>query len=284
MSQLGSIAVQLALPAAAAVATAAIAAAVALARRLRSLAGELARLRSLERRHEVEIAAAHKELENFLYAVSHDLRAPLRSIDGFSLALLEDYDAKLDDEGRDCLRRVRDAAQNMGVLIEDLLQLSRATRGEMNIEPVDLSALAESALQRLRASAPGREVTAAIEPGVTGYGDARLLQTLMDNLLSNAWKFTGRTGHALIEFGGERRDGELLCRVHDNGAGFDMAYADKLFAPFQRLHSPTQYPGTGIGLATVKRIVARHGGRVWAEAAKDRGATFHFTLPAAATA
>lgn len=227
------------------------------------------------------LAAANQELEAFAYSVSHDLRAPLRSIDGFSQALLEDYSTKLDDDGKDSLRRVRNAAQHMAALIDDMLKLSRATRGELNICPVDLSALAHSILAALRQQAPERSVEVSIAPGMVAQGDARLLGSVMENLLSNAWKFTGKKTGARIAVSAEAKDGELECRVRDNGAGFDMAYARNLFTPFQRLHLATEFPGNGIGLATVKRIVARMGGSVRAEGVPGEGATFCFTLPLA---
>ena len=229
------------------------------------------------------LTAANQELETFAYSVSHDLRAPLRSIDGFSQALLEDYEAKLDDEGKDSLRRVRKATQRMGVLIDDMLKLSRSTRGDLVVCAVDLSQLAAKIAAELRLADPAREVEMRIAPGVIALGDAGLLGSVLDNLLSNAWKFTGKTPGARIEFDAQVMGEELICRVRDNGAGFDMAYAGYLFAPFQRLHKPTEFPGNGVGLATAKRIIARHGGRIWAEGAINRGATFYFALPKAST-
>lgn len=219
------------------------------------------------------------ELEAFSYSVSHDLRAPLRSIDGFSQALLEDYADRLDETGRQYLGRVRAATVRMGTLIDDLLKLSRVTRAEMTREPVDVSALTESIIADLRREFPEREVEVVIEPGILVEGDSKLLHIALDNLLSNAWKFTGQRRPARIEFGLREVGGERACFVRDNGAGFDMAYANKLFGPFQRLHAPTEFPGTGIGLAIVHRIILRHGGRIWVEAAVGNGATFYFTLP-----
>jgi PAS domain S-box-containing protein len=230
-----------------------------------------------------QLAAANVELEAFSYSVSHDLRAPLRSIDGFSQALLEDCGPALDATGKGYLRRVRGAAQHMAQLIDDLLGLARVTRAEMSFAPVDLSALAAEVVGELREGEPGRAVEVSISPGLRANGDARLCRVLLFNLLGNAWKFSADRRPARIELGDAEHgeNGMVACYVRDNGAGFDMAYADKLFAPFQRLHSREEYPGTGIGLATVQRIVGRHGGRVWAEGEVGRGATFGFTLPAA---
>jgi PAS domain S-box-containing protein len=229
-------------------------------------------------RRVAELAAVNRELEAFSYSVSHDLRAPLRSIDGFSQALLEEYGEKLTGEGQDYLRRVRAATQRMGDLIDDLLNLARVTRREMRREPVDLSAVARTILGQLRKGDPDRRVETIVADGLVGWGDPHLLRLVLENLLANAWKFTGRQPAARIEFGMERRDGEAVYYVRDNGVGFDMAYRDKLFGAFQRLHAAREFPGTGIGLATVQRIVTRHGGRVWAEAALGEGATFYFTL------
>lgn len=233
-------------------------------------------------RRSAELEAANKELEAFAYSVSHDLRAPLRAIDGFSQVLIEDYDARLDDEGRDSLRRVREASQRMAQLIDDMLKLSRATRGELDIGPVDLSRIAEAVVAELRRSAPDREVQTVVTPDIRVLGDRRLLGTAMENLLSNAWKFTARAPAARIEFSAVREAGQIVCCVSDNGAGFDMAYAGNLFAPFQRLHRASDFPGNGIGLATVKRVIARLGGTVRAEGAVGQGARFCFSLPDAA--
>ncbi|MFQ5862914.1 MAG: ATP-binding protein [Candidatus Brocadiales bacterium] len=225
-----------------------------------------------------ELAATNKELEAFSYSVSHDLRAPLRGIDGFSKALLEDYTDKLDPQGRDYLQRVRVASQRMGQLIEDLLNLSRITRSEMRHEEVNLSAIAKTVAAELQEMQPERQVEFVIAEGVVAQGDERLLQVALNNLLNNAWKFTIKRPRARIEFGVTRHEGKLAYFVRDNGAGFDMAYADKLFGAFQRLHKPSEFEGTGIGLAIVQRIIHRHGGRVWAEGAVEKGATFYFTL------
>jgi PAS domain S-box-containing protein len=225
-----------------------------------------------------QLEATNKELEAFTYSVSHDLRAPLRSIDGFSLALLEDYADRLDEDGQDYLRRVRAASQRMAQLIEDLLQLSRLTRREMRREMVDLSQLVQTIAAELQQREPERQVGFIIEQGVAADGDAGLLRVALENLLGNAWKFTSKQPRARIEFGVTQRNGEAAYFVCDDGAGFDMAYADRLFSAFQRLHSASEFEGTGIGLATVQRIIHRHGGRIWAEGTVEQGATFYFTL------
>ena len=226
----------------------------------------------------VELAATNEELAAFNYSVSHDLRSPLRSIDGFSQALLEDYTDKLDTQGKDYLTRVRAASQKMGQLIDDLLNLSRMTRTEMRREVVDLSALAQAITAELQNSEPGRQVEFVIAEGMEVNGDKRLLMVVLENLLGNAWKFTEKHPRARIECGITQVNGKPAYFVRDDGAGFDMAYADKLFGAFQRLHGTTEFPGTGIGLATVQRIIHRHGGQVWAEGAVEQGATFYFTL------
>ncbi len=233
--------------------------------------------RDLQRR-QVQMEAANKELEAFAYSVSHDLRAPLRSIDGFSLALLEDYAGKLDAGGQEHLHRVREATQRMAALIDDLLELSRVTRSDMTMERVDVSALAHSVVAGLQQAHPARRVEVAIAPGLAAMADARLLRIVFENLLGNAWKFTGHRAVATIEVGVLQANGPPAFFVRDNGAGFDMAYAGKLFGAFQRLHASQEFPGTGIGLATVQRIIHRHGGRISAEGAVDQGATFSFTL------
>jgi len=225
-----------------------------------------------------ELQAVNKELEAFAYSVSHDLRAPLRSIDGFGQALLEDYGPELDDTAHDYVRRMSAASQRMGGLIDDLLHLSRLTRREMHCQQVDLSALACSVAQELQSSEPDRQVQILITDGLGAYGDPGLLRILMENLMGNAHKFTARHPTARIEFGALCEGDETIFFVRDDGAGFDMAYADKLFGAFQRLHRVTEFEGAGIGLATVQRIVHRHGGRVWAEGAVEQGATFYFTL------
>jgi signal transduction histidine kinase len=266
-----------------------------------------------------QLEAANAELDAFSYSVSHDLRAPLRSIDGFSLALLDDYADKLDAEGKDYLERVRAASQRMGNLIDDLLKLSRVTRAVMEHEQVNLTLIARKITDRLRASQPERQAEFVLDEGLIVLGDAHLLDIALENLLENAWKFTGKREKAVIEFGatqlrnaeygtrefgipsppspllgesstleGEGKGGgnseirtpksEIVYFVRDNGVGFDMTHADKLFQPFQRVHGRGEFPGTGIGLATVKRIIDRHGGRVWIKGESEKGTTVYFTL------
>ncbi len=225
-----------------------------------------------------ELAAANKELEAFSYSVSHDLRAPLRSMDGFSQALLEEYTGKLDDQGKDYLGRIRAASQRMAQLIDDMLSLSRVTRSEMHRERVDMGAVAQSIAAELRRAQPERKAEFVVSPGLYADGDAHLLRIALENLLRNAWKFSGKKPEARIEFGVKEYDGRSAFFVRDNGAGFDMAYAGKLFGAFQRLHGMKEFPGTGIGLSIVMRIIHRHGGRIWAEGEVEKGATFYFTL------
>jgi DNA-binding response OmpR family regulator len=225
-----------------------------------------------------ELEAKNEELESFSYSVAHDLRAPLRSLDGFSLALLEDYSEKLDVEGRQFLQYIREGAQQMATLIDDLLALSRVTRSEFRRERVDLSEIAQAIVERLRQTQPERSVEITIAEGLVEEADPHLLVIVLENLLGNAWKYTGKRAQARIEVGASLHGSSRAFFVRDNGAGFDMAYASKLFGVFQRLHSPREFEGTGIGLATVQRIIRRHGGRIWAEAEVDRGATFHFAL------
>ena len=239
-----------------------------------------AELEERVRSRTVALDAANKELEAFSYSISHDLRAPLRSIDGFSRMVQADYAASLDDGGRDHLTRIRAAAQRMGQLIDDLLKLSRIGRAELFREPVDLSALAREVAAELHHHDPSRVVALEVADGLTVHGDHRLLRVVLENLLGNAWKFTSKRAHAHIAFGAEQRNGRLAYYVRDNGAGFDAAFSDKLYGAFQRLHASEDFPGTGIGLATVRRIVSRHCGRVWAEGAVDQGATFWFDVGA----
>jgi PAS domain S-box-containing protein len=225
-----------------------------------------------------ELQATNAELESFSYSVSHDLRAPLRSIDGFSRILLKQSADKLDEESRENLHRVRAASQRMGELIDDLLQLSRAVRVGMQAAPLDLGAIACSTIERLQEAEPARRVECVVAPDLQASGDPSLVRVVLENLLNNAWKFTAKRTDARIEVGAEECDGERAFFVRDNGAGFDAAYADKLFGAFQRLHGQDEFPGHGIGLATVQRIIRRHGGRVWAEGKVGEGAVFHFTL------
>ncbi len=239
------------------------------------------------RRARVEVAlrdatsaaeAASRELETFSYSVSHDLRSPLRAIDGFSQALSEDSADRLDGQGRAYLERIRAGVQRMAQLIDDLLQLAGVTRAEMRYETVDLSALARDVVGELRQVEPGRGVEVLVADGLAGEGDPRLLRVAIANLLGNAWKFTRPREAARIEFGATTQEGTTTYFVRDNGVGFDMTYADKLFGAFQRLHSGAEFEGTGIGLATVRRVIARHGGRTWAAGGVGSGATFSFTL------
>ena len=239
---------------------------------------EITRLNTALRHNVEQLTVANKELEAFSYSVSHDLRAPLRGIDGFSRVLAEQYPDRLDERGCDYLARVRHAAQRMNLLIEDMLKLSRIGRAEMRRDTVNLSDLASSVISDLRQRDPEREVDVAIQPDLLVTGDCGLLRIVLENLLGNAWKFTGKTADARIAVGSSSREGESLVFVRDNGTGFDMAYAEKLFIPFQRLHTEEEFPGTGIGLAIVSRIIIRHGGRVWAEAKEGEGTTIFFTL------
>lgn len=231
-------------------------------------------------RRSAELDAANKELEAFAYSVSHDLRAPLRGIDGFSQALLEDYAPQLDATGKDYLNRVRAATQRMAMLIDDLLNLSRVTRAEMHRERIDLSAMALAIAGELRSGDPNRDADFAVSPNLYAEGDTRLVRVVLENLLGNSWKFTSKLTHAKIEFAKSPSNGHGngAFFVRDNGAGFDQAHASRLFGAFQRLHGMNEFPGTGIGLATVQRIIHRHGGHVWAEGEVNKGATFYFML------
>lgn len=224
------------------------------------------------------LEAANRELEAFSYSVSHDLRSPLRSIDGFSLALLQDYGHILEDEGKVYLERVRANTQRMGDLIDAMLQLSRVTRVEMHVETMNLSRLSTEIAEGLAESEPDHPVNFIAQKGIRVQGDPRLLRVAMENLLANAWKYSSKVAHPQVEFGMRQIAGKPAYFVRDNGAGFDMAYVGKLFGTFQRLHAEADFPGTGIGLATVKRIIQRHGGRVWAEGSPGVGSTFYFTL------
>ncbi|MBF0134985.1 MAG: ATP-binding protein [Magnetococcus sp. DMHC-1] len=236
----------------------------------------------LERRIRERTSAlelANKELESFAYTVSHDLRGPLRSISGFSDILLEDYEDRLDDDGKEYLANLRQGCKEMNALIDGLLRLSRSTQGEVFRQSIDLSALSEDVLTQLGRSTPQRPVTWRVMPGMRVFGDLRLIKTAMENMLNNAWKYTGKSPRAVIEIAYRHEGREIVYSIRDNGVGFDMAYASKLFHPFQRLHKSRDFEGIGIGLATVQRIINRHGGRIWAEAIVGQGATFHFTLP-----
>lgn len=226
-----------------------------------------------------ELARKDKAFEALCHSVSHDLRAPLRTIDGFSQALLEDCADKLDATGREYLDRVRAAAQRMAAMIDGLLQLSRVSQAELLRVRTNLSEIARSVADELQRKEPARRVALSIEDDRFAMADGRLMKVVLSHLLANAWKFTARTGAPRIEFGATEKDGATAFFVRDNGAGFDMAYVGKLFSPFRRLHGEAEFPGIGIGLATVQRILDRHGGRVWAEGAVGRGATIRFTLP-----
>ncbi len=225
-----------------------------------------------------ELTRINKEMEAFSYSVSHDLRAPLRSINGFAYALLEDYVNVVDDDGRDYLHRICDNAQRMGQLIDDLLSLSRVTRQELKREHIDLSTMSANVADALKRDHPERIVNVEIEPNMLAYGDRGLMGIVLQNLIENAWKYTQKKSSATIRFGTTRVNGETVYYVRDNGAGFDMQHCGKLFGAFQRLHRRDDYEGTGIGLATVQRIIHRHGGRIWAEANVEKGATFYFNL------
>lgn len=225
-----------------------------------------------------ELRATNRELEAFTYSVSHDLRSPLRSIDGFSAALLEDCGEQLDTVGRDYISRIRAASQRMGNLIDSLLHLSRVSRQDMNLTSLDLAQLANEIVDSLRSSQPERQVEFVCPDSLMCEGDRDLLRIVLENLLENAWKYTGKTAQPRVELGAYNRDGEIVYCIRDNGAGFDMKYVDKLFGPFQRLHRDQEFEGLGIGLATVARIIHRHGGEIWAEGQVDEGAAFYFTL------
>src|SRR5258708_14387647 len=243
------------------------------------MAASLERLGRERGQAEAALALSNRELEAFSYSVAHDLRAPLRGINGFSRALLEDFSDKLDEEAKEYLLRIAAAALRIGQLIDALLTPSRLSRTELRREPVDLSRLADAVIHQLRISPPQRTVDFVNQEGLVAYGDPILVRAIFENLLGNAWKFTSGRQDARITFGAEPKDGIFVYCVRDNGAGFDMAYAEKLFAPFQRLHSTAEFAGTGIGLATVQRIVHRHGVEISSEGAVNQGATFRFTLP-----
>ncbi len=225
------------------------------------------------------LESAVRELESFSYSVSHDLRAPLRTISAFTQALAEDLRYQLDDKSRDHLRRVLAAASRMNELIDALLELSRISRSDLGRHKVDLSSVADAVVDELRRRDVSRRLGATVAPDMIVQADGRLVRILLDNLLGNAWKFTAKSDAPHVEVGSETRDDGTVYFVRDNGAGFDMSYAERLFTPFQRLHSEREYAGTGIGLATARRIVERHGGRIWAQSEPGKGTTFYFTLP-----
>ena len=238
--------------------------------------------RVLERTLQLE--QTNRELEAFSSSVSHDLRAPLRHIAGFATVLVEDHAASLNADARACLARIDAGVKHMGTLIDDMLRLAKVAQGELKSEDVDLSALAHEVAAELKAANPARSVDFKAEENLHARGDKALLRVVLENLLSNAWKYTAQKERASIEFGSTAEADGRNYFVRDNGAGFDMQYTSKLFAPFQRLHSQNDFPGHGVGLATIRRIVHRHGGRIWAQAEPEKGATFYFTLPAGAPA
>jgi len=237
-------------------------------------------IEDITERKEIEagLEKAHEELESFSYSVSHDLRAPLRGIDGWSLALLEDYKDKLDEQGREYIDLVRSETQIMGRLIDDLLMFSRQSRADMNQQQLDMTAMAHAIILRLQEQNPTLQADFIVQPGLTVQGDANLIEIALKNLLDNAMKFSSKSSRAMIEFGQVNKEGRKTFFVRDNGVGFNMAYSNKLFGVFRRLHKVSEFPGTGIGLASVQRIINRHGGRIWAEAKVNEGATFYFTL------
>jgi light-regulated signal transduction histidine kinase (bacteriophytochrome) len=245
---------------------------------LRREVAERTRAEAALRRANAATDAANKELEAFSYSVAHDLRAPLRSIDGFSQALVEDCGDNLPPEGRTYIGYLRESAQHMARLIDGLLSLSRLSRAGISRSRMDLVPIVRTIFARLHREHPGRLVELVVPAEIIAVADARMMEVLFENLLENAWKFTSKRRNARIEFGQVLQNGHLVCFVRDNGAGFDMEYAAKLFAVFQRLHTVSEFEGTGVGLANVQRIVHRHGGRIWGEGEVDRGATFYFTL------
>lgn len=230
------------------------------------------------RRSSEKLAAVNKELESFSYSVSHDLRTPLRAIKSFSSILLEDYLDKLDAGGRDFLKRIAHSTDKMSELIDDMLGLAKISREEMNPGEIDLGVIASSIINDLRLAEPAREVETVFAPELSAFGDAGLMKIALSNLIGNAWKYSGKTPQARIEFGAMKKSGEKAYFIRDNGVGFDMTHSQRLFTPFQRLHSDSQFPGTGIGLAIVNKIIQRHEGRIWGEGETGKGATFYFTL------
>ena len=273
---------------AAVLAAAGLVASLALRRRLRRAGEEIrslnANLEQQVQHRTIHLERANKNLEAFAYSVAHDLRTPLRGISGFAEALAEDYGDRLDETGREYAARVQAGCARMATLIDDLLRLSQVTQAEMNLQDVDLSAEVTAICDQLRARDPGRQVRVTVQEGVRVTADRALIRSALENLLENAWKFTARRDGAAIEFAtAPVGDAPVCCYVRDNGAGFDPAYVGKLFQPFQRLHNVDEFPGTGIGLASVRRIIERHNGRTWAEGAVDGGATIYFTLNAELT-
>src|ERR1700694_263539 len=236
------------------------------------------RLEALVEERTTALTAINRELEAFSYSVSHDLRAPLLAFDGLSKSMLDDYGDQLDQPARDNLTRMRGASQRMASVFDGLQSLFRLTSGEVHREELDITGLAKEVVQENKAANPGRSVKVEIAPGMTASGDKRLVRMLLANLISNAWKVTGTKPSPRVEVGTETVDGESRIFVRDNGVGFDMIYAHRLFGAFQRLHSQSEFPGAGIGLATARRIVNRHGGRIWAEGAEGEGATFYFVI------
>jgi light-regulated signal transduction histidine kinase (bacteriophytochrome) len=225
-----------------------------------------------------DLLAANKELESFSYSVSHDLRGPLRTIKGFSDILLEDYGDKFDANGQEFMRRIKSGADKMNELIDDMLSLAKISRQEMNVEEIDLSAMVSAIIEELQQTEPQRSIETLIAQDIHGRADARLVNIVLSNLIGNAWKYSSKIPHAVIEFGTVEISGEKTYFIKDNGAGFDMTHAKRLFTPFQRLHSENEFPGTGIGLAIVSKVIQRHGGRIWPESEVGKGASFHFTL------
>ena len=226
----------------------------------------------------IELQTMNKELEAFSYSVSHDLRAPLRAVDGFSHILIEDFKDAIPAEANQYLQRISDASANMGQLIDDMLRLSRITRAELHLRPVNLSEMAASIMNELISREPKRKIKITIEADLSIIGDERLLQVALENLLNNACKFTMKKKNAQIKIGKTTRGGKDVFYIKDNGVGFDMAYSNKLFGAFQRLHSAEDFPGTGIGLAIVQRVIHKHGGQIWAESQPNLGTTFYFML------
>jgi light-regulated signal transduction histidine kinase (bacteriophytochrome) len=248
---------------------------------LEDLSEAQAQIKTLNEQRTAELVVANKNLEAFTFSVAHDLRSPLRALSGYSEALIEDYGDRLDETGRWYAERILAATERMGALIDDLLNLSQVSRAELVLGPVDISAEVADIADELQAREPKRRVRFTVQDGIWANVDRILIRTVLQNLVENAWKYTAKSDGATIEFGtAAAEDAMVCCFVRDNGAGFDPAFGSKLFQPFQRLHSVTEFPGTGIGLVSVRRIVERHGGRVWAEGAVGRGATFYFTLNA----